>query len=427
LRLLAEGFTAGISGGGFLTNSIHYVFASFFGNDLNILPTWWAYSIALGLFFFAMPFSRYMHIVTETVLILFRNAGLKVTKPRKGFAEAEIYSCPGCGLCIDACPMNVLKKNVKYSSVYFIRFLRRHNTRKINEIAQKCLMCGKCSSICPVSIDSCGIRQAQRETITNILPYDYGFLKKPGLYPVPQPDCSTDPGKEKVLYFAGCMTHLTPAIIKAMTGIFDAAGTDYYFADENGGLCCGRPLMLAGKTRAAREVIEANTKMIMDSGCNTMILNCPICLKIFREEYSLKGIRILHHSEYIEELIQKKRINVKKNNMSYVYHDPCELGRGCGIYEPPRNIIKMLGELKKAGKERKESICCGGSLGSITLNYHDRNKITEDSLDSLIINNPENIVTACPLCYKTFGNMAEIPVMDLAQAVNKNIIKNKQI
>ncbi len=162
LRLLAEGFTADLSGGSFLTKPVNMLFHQFLGNSLNFMPTWWAYSIALGLFFFAMPFSRYMHILTEPLLILFRNAGLCVRKPRKGFAEAEIYACSSCGLCLDACPMNVSKKNLKYSSVYFIRFLRRHNRKKVKAIADKCLMCGKCKALCPVGIDSPAIRRAYR-------------------------------------------------------------------------------------------------------------------------------------------------------------------------------------------------------------------------------------------------------------------------
>ena len=50
LRLLAESFTAHISGGSFLTIPANWVFRQFLGNDLNMLPTWWAYSIALGVF-----------------------------------------------------------------------------------------------------------------------------------------------------------------------------------------------------------------------------------------------------------------------------------------------------------------------------------------------------------------------------------------
>ncbi len=429
LRLLAEGFTAGISGGGFLTKPTHWLFASFFGNDLNVLPTWWAYSTVLGLFFLALPFSRYMHIPTEPFYILLRNAGIKVTHPRKGVAEAEIYSCSSCGICLDACPMNAQKKNLKYSSVYFIRFQRRNNTKKINEIADKCLMCGKCVALCPVGVDSCALKQSQRATITNRLSYNYNFLGNASYLPenANEADLSGAAiGKEGnngngVLYFAGCMTHLTPAIIKSMTTIFESANEKFVFADKEGGLCCGRPLMLAGKTDAAKAVVEKNRELIQKSGCKTLVLSCPICLKVFKEEYDLQGITILHHTQYINNLIQKKQLKLNRSEESFVYHDPCELGRGCNIYNEPRNVIQAIGELKKASKEKKESICCGGSLGSLTLNYTDRNKITQESLKALVFENPSKIVTACPLCLKTFADQSSTPVVDIAQAVADNI------
>ncbi|MCI1640595.1 MAG: (Fe-S)-binding protein, partial [Bacteroidales bacterium] len=426
LRLLAESFTADLSGGSFLTVPMNFLFKNFFGNSLNFMPTWWAYSIVLGLFFVAMPFSRYMHIVTEVLLILFRNAGLKVRKPRKGLAEAEIYACSSCGLCLDACPMNIQKKNLKYSSVYFIRFLRRHNTKKINEIAQKCLMCGKCYALCPVSVDSPAIRQAQRATFNNCLPYDYGYLAKAADTGLAN-NYGDDGGKQpEVMYFAGCMSHLVPVIIESMKKIFKEAGIDYVFADEDGGICCGRPLLLAGRTEAAGEVMESNKKMIEDSGCKFLVLSCPICYKVFNEEYNLKGIKIIHHTQLIDRLIDTGRLEVTKSDGSFVYHDPCDLGRGSGIYEEPRHILSGIGELKKASKERDESICCGGSLGSLTLDYKDRGEITQGSIESLLAEKPREIATACPLCFKTFGDKAPVPVKDIAQIVCEHLAQKQE-
>lgn len=414
LRLLAESFTADLSGGSFLTKPMNMLFQSFFGNELNFMPTWWAYSICLGLFFLAMPFSRYMHILTEPLLIVFRNAGLSVTKPRKGFAEAEIYACSSCGLCLDACPMNINKANLKYSSVYFIRFLRRHNTKKINAIADKCLMCGKCSTLCPVGVDSPAIRRAQRATITNGLPYSYTSYNQA----VTADNLSQ---KADIMYFAGCMTHLTPTIIKAITAIFKVAGENFVFADKEGGMCCGRPLILAGKFNAAKEVIAANKKMIEESGCKKLVVSCPICLKVFREEYKLKGVEVIHYTQYIKQLIESGKLRLKETDESFAYHDPCELGRGCKIYKEPRYIIEQIGELKKAEKEGDESLCCGGSLGSLTLSREDRALITKRSIKALMAEAPQNIVTACPLCLKTFKKYAPVPVVDIAEAVAEHI------
>ncbi|MBO6222424.1 MAG: 4Fe-4S dicluster domain-containing protein [Bacteroidales bacterium] len=415
LRLLAEGFTADLSGGSFLTKPVNWMFKAFFGNELNFMPTWWAYSICLGLFFLAMPFSRYMHILTEPLLILFRNAGLKVRKPRKGFAEAEIYACSSCGLCIDACPMNTQKKNLKYSSVYFIRFLRRHNNRKINEIADKCLMCGKCAAICPVGVNSPEIRRVQRETLNNNLKFDYSYLDSTS------PAVDKPEAKDKILYFAGCMSHLTPKIIKSVESILKASGNEYEFMDKDKGICCGRPLMLSGKTEAARKTIEANKKLIEESGCTTLLVSCPICLKVFKEEYNLKGIRVIHYTQFVDDLVKEGRLSISKTAMSLVYHDPCELGRGCGIYDEPRHALESIGELKKAPKERDESMCCGYSLGSLTLDDKDRGKIAESTVENLLTNKPDCIVTACPMCYRAIRSKSTVPVKDFAEIFCDNI------
>ena len=424
LRLLAESFTADLSGGSFLTVPVNHLWHLIFGDKLFFMPVWWAYSICLGLFFAAMPFSRYMHILTEVLWILLRNAGLKPSHPRKGVAEAEIYACSSCGLCLDACPMNVQKKNLKYSSVYFIRFLRRHNEKKINDIAEKCLMCDKCHALCPVGVDAPALRRAQRATVNNSLVYDYSYLAAQNPVGVIPDD------KPEVMYFAGCMTHLTPRIIKSVEKVFKAASVNYVFADRDGGICCGRPLMLAGKTSAAQETIAANKKMILESGCRTLVLSCPICYKIFKEEYGLKGVEVLHYTQYFKRLADEGRLKLNAGGESIVYHDPCELGRGCGVYAEPRNVLSQVGTLVKAGKEGDESVCCGGSLGSLTLDARDRAKITESSLANLVVNKPQTIVTACPLCLMTFSGPAldavnaegnPVKVNDFAEVVSRNI------
>ena len=220
------------------------------------------------------------------------------------------------------------------------------------------------------------------------------------------------------------MTHLTPSIIKSMEEILKLSGSRYVFADRDGGLCCGRPLILAGKDAEAKEVIARNTRMILESGCNRVVLSCPICLKVFREEYRLPGIGLLHHTQLINSLIVEGKIKVGNSGESLVFHTPCELGRGCGIYQEPLEVLQRIGELRKGEKEGKESICCGGSLGSLTLSYEERGKITRGSLNALLTNNPSKIITACPLCLNTFAQKSPVPVMDIAQIVKENINTN---
>ena len=412
LRLLAESFTAHISGGSFLTIPANWVFRQFLGNDLNALPTWWAYSIALCVFMCVLPFTRYMHIPAEILLIPMRNAGIRIRHPRKGFALLEVYSCPGCGVCIDACPMGVRKANCKDATVYLNRQLRRGNERRIEEISDKCLLCGKCSAVCQVGVQGPELRVAQRERRQYSLTPSYAGLDV-------APMAQAVAGRGGVLYFAGCMTHLTPSIRRATTSLLDKAGLRWTLMDPDGGLCCGRPLMMAGRTEQARELIAKNLEIIRASGCDTLLLSCPICYKVFKEEYPLEGIRVVHHSVFFQELIAAGKLSVQREEgLRLVWHDPCELGRGCGIYEQPRQALAAAGELVEAGSHHAESICCGGSLGSLTLSFEQRRAMTRHALDDLTAADPAQIVTGCPLCLATFARYADRPVRDLAEVID---------
>ena len=417
LRLLAESFTAHISGGSFLTIPMNWIFRQFLGNNLNALPTWWAYSIALCVFMCVLPFTRYMHIPAEMLLIPMRNAGIRIRHPRKGFALLEVYSCPSCGVCIDACPMSVQKVNCKDCTVYLNRQLRRGNERRIAEISDKCLLCGKCTAVCQVGVQGPELRIAQRERRKYALSPSFADINVRPMASAVVHGAGGQSGG--VLYFAGCMTQLTPSIRRATTSLLDKAGVRWQMMDPDGGLCCGRPLMMAGRTEQARELIAKNLEIIRASGCDTLLLSCPICYKVFKEEYALEGIRVVHHSVFFQELIAAGKLQVRHDaDLKLVWHDPCELGRGCGIYEQPRQALAAAGEVVEAGKHHAESICCGGSLGSLTLSFDQRRPMTQNALDNLTAADPDQIVTGCPLCLATFVRQADRPVRDIAEVLD---------
>lgn len=420
LRFLAESSMAGFAGGSFLTKYLG--FELLFGGNYNetlSLIFWWLYSIDLGIFMFVLPFTRYMHIPAEALLILLRNAGLKTTEPRKGYALAEIYSCPSCGLCIDVCPMSENKDNYKKTAVYFMRNVRKKKRREVKKMTEICLMCGKCVEVCPLGIESINIKMAQRNKIYYKIKSDFSYLDSQQTTENRQEALSLS--DSKVLYFAGCMSHLTPKITRSMVKIFEQANENYTFMDVNGSICCGRPMMLTGKANEANALIEKNTEIIKRSGAKRLVLSCPICYKVFKEEYKLDGIEILHHTQYINELIKNDRISLDRSDKRYVYHDPCELGRAFGVYDEPRNIIDNIGLLMQGKSDRDMSVCCGGSIGSLTMTLEERDEITSNSIKDLMHNHPEEIITACPLCQKTFARKSPIEVKDIAEIVVENI------
>ena len=402
---------------GFADNMIRFALWTIFpfrliAEKTNIMAFWWLYSFDLLIFMCMLPFTRYMHIPTEALFILMRHAGLKAREPRKGYNLAQLYSCPSCGLCIDACPMSVNDKNSGNTSAYFMKKLRNGDSEDAKRIAETCLMCGKCVMICPVSIESCDIKFSQRAATPYYINSDHSYLEN---VEPSSSDIST------VLYFAGCMTQLTPKIMRAMKQIMEAAGEDYEFLDKDGGICCGRPMLLSGKVAEAQAMIAKNTELIKKSGAKKLVLSCPICYKVFKDEYQLEGVEIQHHTQYINELVKNGKLKVNKGDVNYVYHDPCELGRAFGVYDEPREVLENVGNLRKAKSEKELSICCGGSLGSFNLTQKERDEITNNSVADLMFNNPDEIVTACPLCLKTFARKSPVAVKDIAEVVSEQL------
>ena len=73
--------------------------------DTNGVAAWWFYSSCLGIFFVALPFSRYMHIFTEIPLIFLRHYGLRSGEKESSFDHFQIEACSRCGVCIDPCQL----------------------------------------------------------------------------------------------------------------------------------------------------------------------------------------------------------------------------------------------------------------------------------------------------------------------------------
>lgn len=381
---------------------------------IMIVAPWLAYSIALCTFMIVLPFTRYLHIPAEMLLIVMRNAKVTVERPHKGMARVQADSCPNCGVCIDACPMNADRANLKDSTVYFTRQLRRDNQQRIKEISDKCMLCGKCTAVCQVGVDGPKLRILARASRKyNISP---DFSKLGGLSPV---DASG-----KVLYFSGCMSQLTPQIGQSVESLLRKAGVDYEWMDRDGGLCCGRPLHTAGRLKEAAALMRKNEELIISSGAHTLLVSCPICYREFKERYKLDGINVVHYADFFNDLVKDGRLNPEKGDCCYVYHDPCELGRGCGIYESPRSLIGRCASITEAPKNHAESVCCGGSLGSLSLDFAHREKITLASLDNLYASRADAIATACPLCLATYSRYSDRPVKDLAQIIDEQTKNN---
>ena len=413
-RLIAESLTASVYGsGGFLTGSIGHWLTTHIPADILFAlyePSWWFYSTVLGIFFVALPFSRYMHIFTEIPLIYLRRWSLRPAKEHRSYDNFEVHACSRCGICIDPCQLQSDLGINDTQSVYYLRD-RRYNMLSL-KVANNCLMCGRCEMACPVGINLNTLRLNSRVRRRNI--------RHEGRYHYLQ-GVDRSSGEGRVGYFAGCMTSLTPATQRSMERIFSAAGVDVWYADKDGGVCCGRPLMLSGEIDAAKKMVDSNRALMRKHKIETLVTSCPICLKVFKEEYNLEGVEVLHHSEYIYRLIASGAISIKGDSATYTYHDPCELGRGCGIYDAPRRVIGAVGTLVEAAHNRRNALCCGGSLANTVIDDGQQQRIAQRMTAELESTGCDTIVTACPLCNKTIARATTRQTADIAEIIAKNI------
>jgi Fe-S oxidoreductase len=431
-RLLAESLTSGAYGtGSFLTGSLGSLLASFLPANELAYPFWWLYSLSLGTFFILLPLTRYMHIPTELFLIFARNSGITTGDQPGAFREIQVYSCSSCGICIDACQLNFSAGITNIQSAYLMKGIR--NNENVNDIAFNCLMCGRCDLKCPVGIELTPLRMLSRRAGMTV-ESGQSIIKKyfpdrqaiVSARPASDPSYSFlkqyEPGKTDVIYFAGCMTHLTPAIKNSMVAILEASGVRYNFLDENGGVCCGRPLMLAGQDREARELINHNSQLIWKSGAHTLVTSCPICYKVFKESYYL-DVEVLHHSQFIKNLIEDGSLKLNFLRRNVTYHTPCDLGRGSGVYDEPKDVLRYVTRLQETAFEDENSLCCGGSLGNMKISSRQKSMIAHDVATELTKNNPDILATSCPLCKKTLAAATTTKVADISEIVAEAIVR----
>ena len=410
-RLLAESITCALhGGGGFLTGTI----GEWMAHHVNPIvlqtlyePLWWAYSICLGLFFIVLPFSRYMHIFTEIPLIFLRRYKLHSTEKEGSFDRFQTDACSRCGICIDPCQLQSELGIDDVQSVYFLRDRRYNHLRQ--SVANNCLMCGRCEQRCPVGIELNTLRLNSRDTMRNT-PDEKRYEYFQGV--------DRSAGEGRVGYFAGCMTLLTPRILLAMERIFKASGEEVWWADKEGGVCCGRPLKLSGETDSARKMMDYNIALFRKHRITTLVTSCPICLKVFREEYHLEGIEVLHHSEYMLRLIRDGRLQLRRGAQTFTYHDPCELGRGSRIYDQPREVIEAVGVLLEPAQTREHALCCGSSVANTAISDAQQLRLARSVAKELSATGAGTLVTACPLCKKAIARGADgREVLDLAEVV----------
>lgn len=215
-----------------------------------------------------------------------------------------------------------------------------------------------------------------------------------------------------MLYFRGCTAR------EKQTGIQDAtekllnlAGVDYHILDDE--KCCGSVLLRTGFLNEAQEQIAKNSEILKGE---RIITSCAGCYKTLRDDY--EGLDVIHISQLLDQLIKEGRLNLSKKDLNVTYHDSCHLGRHCGVFEEPRDVIKSVTDLVEMENIRDNSLCCGAGGGVKSAYPEIASQMAKSRIEQAKQTGCETLVTPCPFCKLNLSN-DDLEVLDLTEFLVK--------
>jgi Fe-S oxidoreductase len=227
----------------------------------------------------------------------------------------------------------------------------------------------------------------------------------------------------RMLYFRGCVVREKfPEIGIATQKILEKADVSYHILENE--KCCASFLLRTGFIDDAREVMQKNLDDFKDE---KIVVSCAGCYNTLKNDYkNLLGVEldVIHTSQLFRDLILDKRLKPHKLSLKVCYHDPCHLGRHCGEYDAPRDVLASAAQLIAMENEKEDSRCCGAGGGVKSTYPEVALKIAQKRMGDGNDTNANIMVTCCSFCLLNLINAQEnlkidqkdcLPVMDLSE------------
>jgi len=243
--------------------------------------------------------------------------------------------------------------------------------------------------------------------------------------------------KEDALYYPGCMTYYKhKQNFELYKKIFSKLGINVISGENI--VCCGLPALEAGYEQEAWKLGRKNFELFKEKEVKIVVTNCPSCLKMFSKDYpkllpdwDIEVIDIW--SLILNKLARKPRLIKKKGEEIIGYHDSCYLGRYCGIYNAPRQILELIGYMIEELPDSKEnSMCCGSCGGLPIINLELANKIAKQRILQAKRKGIKKLVVSSIKNYDLLKNNAQgldIEILEVSEVLAKSLgikIKEKQ-
>ncbi len=324
-------------------------------------------------------------------------------------SEEELWGCTSCHACVEACPVGNnqldaiidMRRNLVLAESRFPTELQTAFTNMENQS------------------NPWGISSASREEWCA----DLGVKKM-------AQDSNVD-----VLYWAGCAASFderNKKIARSFVSILQKAGINFGILgnEEN---CTGDSARRGGNEYLYQTLAQKNIETFNKYNVKNIVTACPHCYNTLKNEYSQLGgnYNVKHHSDYIDDLIRDKKIQLDKNKIEGMkdrratYHDSCYLGRYNEIYEEPRTLVKKaLGmDLAEPSDTKRTSLCCGAGGAQMWMEEK-YERVNDKRTGQLVDTGADTIATACPFCVTMISDgiknkhlSDDIKVLDVAELV----------
>ncbi|MBI9046510.1 MAG: (Fe-S)-binding protein [Anaerolineaceae bacterium] len=397
--------------------------------------------------------------------------------------DTYLNVCAHCGLCNDSCHYfvamndakmvptyktdrlrNVWRKEHEWIGKIFPKWVGAYELteERLDEMAEiafrDCTTCGRCVHNCPFGVDTRAIVKTMRsmalatgkapeilvqladsaiareESFDLFKDFFLDGIKEmePELKEITGDPEATIPieKKARILYvpLSGKHTILPAASIFHKAGeswtlsMFDAANYGVFLNDIE-----------RSKKIADRIVKEAKRLEVEE----VIITECGHAYSTFRwsvpnwyEEPLPFSVRSI--VEIIPEYIRDGRIKVRnlEDLGTVTLHDPCNLGRGGGVFKEPREILNHITtDFREMAPTGVENFCCGGGGGLVAnLDYEDvRMTAGKPKADQIRATKADLVVASCDNCRHQIGELSDhyelgVNVIGLSELVSRAMI-----
>jgi len=235
-----------------------------------------------------------------------------------------------------------------------------------------------------------------------------------------------------VLYWPGCTTsYRLPEVVEATAKVLQSAGVDFGLLGESE-RCCGLTLYLLGQLSEAKSYAAGLAEELKARRIDTLVTSCAGCYYAFKKVYPRLGappsFKVMHSSQLFDRLMKEGELPSMRGRGAYMWHDPCDLGRHCGVYDPPRRVLGALegAKLVEPVLSRRHSVCCGAGGGLWTYNEALTSKVAEQKVTEVVPDDVDCVVTGCPTCVLNMRLAARahrpgLRVADLSEAIAERL------